>query len=428
VTFSDLKISGTFSNAAVVTDNNVEFKYTTFYAASVSNSFSAGAPVWNLSGNLSTGQPNTAALGYVNVLFSPLPMPNYIADADNVTASKFVPSVQPTLSSQSMVLDVTKYGIKGDINTDNTAALQNLINSAPQGSVFFFPQGFYRVTGTIDFSRLKSFSVIGVVSSAGGDAGGSTIQGNFAGPLVKIDYGSSAGSFQIRNLNLISSSDTALYARNAVLSNIQNVQTWGKNGLWLDNPFMVTMRSIPNGHTNAGIILNGGMGSTVEAQNMTGGIDGILMNGVNHAIYASRYEVQSHAAINLGVDPNVNSAPMISASVSGIELENDFILVNMANCQYCTISALSGTEGDQGSYFASQIGFTIGAAQSCTISASASIHSYTLDSMLVSSSAKNILFTDFMAGNDDVGTVPGAVIWNIQSGATGLTFNATKGP
>lgn len=53
--------------------------------------------------------------------------------------------------------NVLDYGIKNDGVTDNTTALQNLIDSIPEGSVVFFPKGVYVITDEISIPRSMTF-------------------------------------------------------------------------------------------------------------------------------------------------------------------------------------------------------------------------------------------------------------------------------
>ena len=53
--------------------------------------------------------------------------------------------------------NVLDYGLKGDGTTDNTVALQNMINSVPAGAVIFFPIGVYNITDTIECPKSVSF-------------------------------------------------------------------------------------------------------------------------------------------------------------------------------------------------------------------------------------------------------------------------------
>ena len=56
-------------------------------------------------------------------------------------------------------VDVTKYGIVGDGTTDDTQKLQSLINSSPNGTLFYFPAGTYLVSNTVHFS-LADFGIV----------------------------------------------------------------------------------------------------------------------------------------------------------------------------------------------------------------------------------------------------------------------------
>ena len=63
--------------------------------------------------------------------------------------------------------NVLDFGLKGDGVTDNTQALQNMINRVPTGAVIFFPQGTYNITDTITIN--KSLYFIGDSIHKGGD-------------------------------------------------------------------------------------------------------------------------------------------------------------------------------------------------------------------------------------------------------------------
>ena len=53
--------------------------------------------------------------------------------------------------------NVLDYGLKGDGTTDNTVALQNMINSVPAGAIIFFPAGVYNITDTIEIAKGATF-------------------------------------------------------------------------------------------------------------------------------------------------------------------------------------------------------------------------------------------------------------------------------
>ena len=67
-----------------------------------------------------------------------------------------------TLISTMERYNVHDYGVMGDGITDDTTALQNLINSIPSGSVVFFPNGIYNISDTI--SLTKNIKLVGETS------------------------------------------------------------------------------------------------------------------------------------------------------------------------------------------------------------------------------------------------------------------------
>jgi hypothetical protein len=232
---------------------------------------------------------NVAPAGVdTTTIFTDSPLPNYVADVDNVTASHFVNAPQPTVATNSNFIDVTQHGILPWGPTEQTAAIQALIDSAADGTTFYFPKGWYMVS-TLDFSRLKHFTIQG--DGKEGNAatvivGRDTALRNTI--AIKADYGSGAGTFAIRDLDAIGT--PSIYARNSALSTIENVEA----SILLDNPFMVSMRSIHTGGEGDAITVNGGMHSTVEVQDNGGGNTAYREWGVDHAIYASRNEGRWH--------------------------------------------------------------------------------------------------------------------------------------
>jgi Bacterial Ig-like domain (group 3)/Pectate lyase superfamily protein/Domain of unknown function (DUF4214) len=381
-TFSGLQIGGGYSTAAAtVTDG----KFSTFYACNASNSIPTGL-IWSVT-------PGLTGIFFSNTA------PATITDVDDSSASGIVPSLQ------TPGLDVTKHGLVGDGVTDDTAALQALINSATPGTVFYFPQGVYKVSATIDFSRLSSFGLVGDVSSVGGSEAGSTIVGNFAGVLIKADYGSGSGVFQIHNLNLRSSYSVGvtLYARNAFLSSMQNVEVTGNIGIELVNPAMFSMRSVQfNGSafysTNIGLLVSGGTGCTVEQCDFMGWKEGLRASGLGLAVYASRFEV-NHIGMNLGVDPNGNSSPLQNASFAGLSMEANDIFINALDCINSSFEGI-GIDGTTNAPSGqSQVGVFVGASNGCTFSAIGMGGSYSNAAAQVSSTASNLLFDACSASN-----------------------------
>jgi hypothetical protein len=245
--------------------------------------------------------PNATA-----VRFFDQPQPNYITDADNVAASHFVAAPQPTVASPASFIDVTKHGIGTFTGTDQTTLIQTLIDSASDGTVFYFPKGWYQVT-TLDFSRLKSFSIVG-------DARSSSVIAAEAAPAIKVDYASGAGSFQIHDMGILGGHQTGghgIYAKNAVLSNLQDVSAGGgsgatDNGIYFENPFMDSFRSI-----TTRIQISGGFHSTVEMMDSPAGY---REWGTDHSNFTSRYEGVRGVAIEIGAD--VSGLPEMPRTMS----------------------------------------------------------------------------------------------------------------
>jgi hypothetical protein len=399
--FSGLQITGGFSQAAV---RVVDSKYTAFYNCDASNS-------------IATGQLWSVATGLTGVTFNSSPM-GAIADVDNDTANEIV------AGAQASVLNVTSFGLVGDGVKDNTAALQALINSAAPGTTFYFPLGTYKVSATIDFSRLSSFTILGDGASAGGSTAGSTIVGSFAGVLLKADYGTGAGTFQIHNMNLRSvtaSGGLCLFARNAVLSNLQDVQVTGNIGIEIVNPFMCSVSSVQfNGSlssgSNIGLLVVGGSGCTVEACDFMGWQEGLRASGSGLDVFACRFET-NHIGMNLGIDINGNLSPLQNASFAGISMEANDIAINAKDCINSSFEAIGAQGSTNAPSGLSQVGLNVGACQGCTFSAIGMGGSYSNTAVVVSSAASNLLF-DACSGSN--GVIAGA--WDVQSSATNITL------
>src|SRR5262249_13246396 len=147
-----LQVSGSYSNSAVQIDSGAN---DSFLANTVTNSNPTGT-AWNIAANLP------------NVVFDSTLLPGQVAITDSVG-----PSWYP--SPGANIVDVTAHGVVGDNLTDNAAALQALVNSSPNGTIFYFPKGGYRFYSTVDFSRLTNFAIIGDAKSLGGNDGSSLI-------------------------------------------------------------------------------------------------------------------------------------------------------------------------------------------------------------------------------------------------------------
>ena len=75
-------------------------------------------------------------------------------------------STMDVMNGESGVYNVLDYGLVNDGETDNTEALQDMIDNIPEESVVYFPQGRYVISDTIEIDKALSF--IGDTTNVGG--------------------------------------------------------------------------------------------------------------------------------------------------------------------------------------------------------------------------------------------------------------------
>ena len=127
-------------------------------------------------------------------------------------------------------MDVTKFGLVADGMTDNTAALQALIDAQPAGiynaqnppggMCFDFPPGIYIVNGA-DFCRFNCYAIRGYRATLLSNKPGVTI--------IRAANGTS--TFQIRGLTLNSPAGTCLAFASPINPVIEDVCFRGLNGV-----------------------------------------------------------------------------------------------------------------------------------------------------------------------------------------------------
>jgi hypothetical protein len=368
--------------------------------------------------------------------FDQNPEPNVITDVDNVTARHFVAGRQPTVVNSSMFIDVSKRGILPWTSADQGAAIQAIINGASDGAVFYFPQGIYRSAQTLDFSRLKNFTLAGDGAVEPTDSQGTTIYAGSGSPAIKVDYGTGAGTFHIKDVGIpggYNPGELGIYARNSVLSDIHDLQLDGQ----LDNPFMTSLTS--SFVFLRGISFNGGMHSTLENADQGGGDFGIRAWGTDHSVYGSRFEVQDNGGIEIGADPQGNEKPTYGFSVADIEEEAPDIGVKITNCTGCFIAAVGpyghsrAGHGPNGGDAPDYEGIYFGNAHNVTVSAS-NVNGYWWNSdFLVSGQASNDYIIASSGRNDWTGCPPGclsesATTWYIDPAAQNISLIQTNRP
>jgi hypothetical protein len=397
-TLSGITVNGGFSKAAVYLYNGAN---STFCNMTVTNSISTAA-IWYSAPGL-IGVPanqitvNRAAqpIKTISVLGPAVLQPVNVND---------VPASQVASSPQNVVVDVTQHGVLGDRKTDDTAALQALINASAPGTIFYFPRGVYIVSATIDFSRLSSFSIVGDAAAVAGGYNGSTITGGFSGTLINVDYGSSAGTFHISNINIEQGiGGVGLYARNAVLSSIQNAEFTGHVAMYLENPFKVSIQSVdfPGGFptTDIALQINGGYGCTLENGDFLGWGEGLRIGGATaFAVYSSRFE-SNNIGMNLGIDPAGNVSTITGCSFQGISMEANNYHIVAASCRNSLFAAI-GTQGSTNAPAGlSIIGMQVQDVHDSTFASIAMGGAYSNTAQRVLSIGTNLLFTDCSAWN-----------------------------
>ncbi len=421
-TFSNVNASGGFVDAAIGICPSYLNKYTvwrntTFYSSTATNSVSTGKG-WDIRPDALSAA--VIALGRVQVNVTDATLPNLPANIDDVTACNVV-------ASPLSIVDVTQHGIVGDGRTDNTVKLQGLISVAQPGTTFYFPTGTYNVSGTIDYSGLPIFSLVGDMATSGGIAGATTIRGNVPGPILKADYGAAAGTFQIRNLVITNGSQavgsSGLFTRNSVLSSIKDVSITGHVAMDHENSFMLSMRGISalgSGVGNIGVMVNGGLRSTLDVVSVTGWLaDGVRVGGhKDFALLGADIEVNG-IGVNVGLDCNGNASTAIGLSLQGLGLEANGFGLDLKNCSRGFIAG-SGSQGHTNTATPNLIDNTgilfEDGAHDCTFAAFQIGGYYVAGPAIhVTSGAAFLLLTDGVAANGPLTGLTNKSVWDIES-------------
>lgn len=104
----------------------------------------------------------------INALVTDGTLENLIAEGILTDITSDITTLQTdTINITTKIADfysVKHYGAKGDGVTDDTAAIQNAINSVPLGGILFFPVGVYIITSRLNVTR--KVNIIGVRGSS----------------------------------------------------------------------------------------------------------------------------------------------------------------------------------------------------------------------------------------------------------------------
>ncbi len=147
-------------------------------------------------------------------------------------------SMNNVASSSNGQYVVTAYGAVGDNSTDDTAAIQAAIDAAMAdgyGGVVYFPEGLYKVTGSLT-AYFSSFTSAGQITLLGAGKHTSRIIHHPTATedtLIIDGWRTSAQSFYIHNLGFSKSTGTgrhAVYIKNASRGEINNCYIYGYAG------------------------------------------------------------------------------------------------------------------------------------------------------------------------------------------------------
>lgn len=221
----------------------------------------------------------------------------------------------------SSFASVRSAGAKGDGNTDDTQALQNVLNSATsQGKVVFFDAGTYKVTSTLtipagakvvgealsafivssgsyfnDMNNPKPVVRVGatsgtsgivewsdmIVSTQGAQAGAILIEWNLASssPSGMWDVHTRVGGFAGSNLQIAQCPTSQTNNPNCIGAYMHMHITKGASNLFMENNWLWTADHDLDGGSNQQITVYSGRGLLIESQN--GGI-WLSGTGVEH--------------------------------------------------------------------------------------------------------------------------------------------------
>ena len=248
------------------------------------------------------------------------------------------------------MIDVTTQGVKGDGTTDNTVALQALINTMSNGTRLYFPLGRYKVAGGRDFSARQSWSVVGdgmVSGSRSTEIFGGLPNGNLITSPISLTY-------QIRDIGLCANAPGGTcFSGRGNCSSFENVSVTGWNGIVI-SAFSVSLRSVRFNGTgvktsNIGLLSDLGTDITCTGCDWSGWTEGVRASGCGFNILGGRFEV-NHIGMNLGNCADGSSWSLSNSFIGGVSFEaNDLdIYCYSANATYSGITSHGSTNAPSG--------------------------------------------------------------------------------
>ncbi len=273
------------------------------------------------------------------------PYPTFLIGSEVSPPNPPPPPPPPPIDSMALYcIKVTDYGVVADSTYDNTVAFQNIINNAVSGTLFCVPRGNYKVTGTLDFSRLGAWAMRGTIAQGGGNDGTVIIGGTPGQPLVK----SIGNNFHVDDMRFVGKLDvgsSAFYTQNTNGVNFTRCAFAGRIGLDARDPFLTSCIAcsfngqngrLSDAGSHIGLQVSGATDFSCVGCDWTGWHEGVRAAGSGLSILASRFEVNG-IGMHLGYTPTNDPSALTASSFHGITCEaNDTAILCqvLGSCEF----------------------------------------------------------------------------------------------
>lgn len=330
-----------------------------------------------------------------------------------------------------MAVNVLTAGVVGDGITDDTAAIQAIVNAVPPRETLYFPTGHYKLTNTIDCGS-KGLTIKGdgkgrPLSFYGG---GSAFVGSVNGPLWKVQYPASGVDFLDLGFSNTHASGTGLWVGgNSIVLDRLAISAY--RGIWAPaNTFTLGIRNIQavwNGNTPGSVGIQTAGHCKTEAVDVVGYDHGIRACGIGVDIRSARVEVNK-IGLALGIDSTGTNTGLIGSVVEAVSLEaNDTALV-LYSATACTFKGIITQGSVNAPAGQSAYGLQVNNGPFCEFSSCLFNGAYSGASVRVLNQFNSMKFSNVQAGNSLVGNplYPAAKLWDTPAGT--FVYEQTNRP